>query len=89
MGYQRPKLRSARLTVLVILILLTSMSPPRSTIHQWLSSGADQKQLLSVRRPSTASPGEWSTSTLLDVAERGNTDELYHIYCQIVNFQGT
>ena len=57
--------------MLVILILVMRMSEPRSTDHQWLSSGADQKHVFSVRRPSTASPGEWSSNTLLEVAGGG------------------
>ena len=60
-----------QLTVLVILILEIARSAPRSTIHQWLSSGADQKHVSSVNKPSTASPGSCSAWELLDVAGRG------------------
>ena len=47
---------------------------PRSTDHQWLSSGADQKHVFSDGTPSTAWPGEWSSNTLLEVAawQEGN-----------------
>ena len=60
-----------QLTVLAILILEIARSAPRSTIHQWLSSGADQKHVSSVNKPSTASPGSCSAWELLDVAGRG------------------
>ena len=59
-----------QLTVLVILILEIARSAPRSTIHQWLSSGADQKHVSSVNKPSSASPGSCSAWELLDVAGR-------------------
>ncbi len=44
---------------------------PRSTIHQWEVSGADQKQLSTVRRPSTDCEAAWVARALLDEAVVG------------------
>ena len=63
-----------QLTVLAILILEIARSAPRSTINQRLSSGAEQKHVSSVNKPSTASPGSCSAWELLDVAGRGGEE---------------
>lgn len=61
--------------MLVTLILVMVMSAPRSTIHQWLVSGAVQKQESSVSSPSTASLAVCSAWLLL--AEAAGTGEAH------------